>query len=208
MHLCTQSREQSPVPTQAGELVNLVTQRLGDLTHVRSPDPLALQHVSRAQQWVATRYRLLRQTMPLTLAANSTLYYLPSLFPRLLSVVSVLHADGTPLWPVRLSSLRYKDVGWIRTTGTPAWYYRVGWTYLGVYPVPTVAEAVRITAYIFPLDLATLTSYLDISDNYVPQVTLFAAGTLAMTRERQYAQGGTWIREALGLAGATESGAV
>lgn len=184
------------MPLQVGELIDPVQVLLDDFMRVRTPTPMFLRHVSRAQQWVALRYRLLRHTFALPLQATIPLYDVATMLPRLVSILSVVHATGVPLWPVPLTSLRYKDLAWIVTPGAPSVFYRIGWNFLGVQPVPQVDEVLHVTAHMLPLRIPTLTTLLEIPEAYAPQVVKVTAGLLAIVREHQ-PQGAQWIQEGL-----------
>lgn len=184
---------------QVGELIDPVQVLLDDFTRVRTPTPMFLRHVSRAQQWVALRYRLLRHTFALPLQATIPLYDVATMLPRLVSVLSVVHDTGVPLWPVPLTSLRYTDLAWMTTPGAPTVFYRIGWNFLGVHPVPATDEVVHATAHMLPLRVEALSTLLEVPVAYAPQVVLVTAGLLAIVREHQ-PQGAAWIQEGLGAA--------
>ena len=185
----------------------LIMQDLDDENAIRSAsETLFLRHLTRAQQWVALRYRLLRDTFPLSLFANTPLYSLTAAHPRLVVVTHLTLSNGTPLWPIPLTSLRYKDTAWFATTGaTPTLFYRVGWRYVGVYPVPSANATAMLTGLLLPSVPADMSSPLQIPDSYAPRLTLVTAGLLLLGRERRYAEGLARIATGLGLAPSQQS---
>lgn len=186
--------------TVANDLFALVMKDLDDENAIRTTTPaLFLRHVTRAQQWVALRYQLLRETFPFSLYLNTPVYALVATHPRLVVVTHMTHSDGTPLWPVPLASLRYKDTAWFSTTGSPGLFYRVGWHYIGVYPVPSAAETAVISGLLLPATLTDMASRLQVQDSYVPHVTLVTSGLLMMSRERRYEEGIARIQQGLGI---------
>ena len=181
-------------------LFTLVMQDLDDETAVRTTPPaMFLRHATRAQQWVALRYRLLRETLPFALFVNTPLYPLQTRYQRLVVVTHMTRSDGTPLWPVPFTSLRYRDTAWFSTPGTPLYVYRVGWSYLGVYPVPSTDETPVITGLILPTDLTEMDYRLQIVDAWVPHMVAVTAGLMILSRERRYAEGVARIMKGLGI---------
>lgn len=186
--------------TSANDLFAFVMQDLDDENAIRTTTPeLFLRHATRAQQWVALRYQLLRETFPFSLYLNTPVYALAATHPRLVVVTHMTHSDGVPLWPVPFTSLRYKDTAWFSTTGSPGLFYRIGWRYVGVYPVPVAAETAVISGLLLPAALTEMTSRLQIQDSYVPHVALVMSGLLMMSRERRYEEGIARIQQGLGI---------
>lgn len=186
--------------TVAYDLFALVMKDLDDENAIRTTTPaLFLRYVTRAQQWVALRYQLLRETFPFSLYLNTPVYAFAATHPRLVVVTHMTHSDGVPLWPTRFTSLRYKDTAWFSTPGTPGLFYRVGWRYVGVYPVPSVAETAVISGLLLPADLTDMVSRFQIQDSYVPHVVLVTSGLLMMSRERRYEEGIARIQQGLGI---------
>ena len=187
--------------TVANDLFALVMQDLDDANAIRTPDAaLFLRHATRAQQWVSLRYRLLRETFPLSLYTNTPVYALSATHPRLVMVTHMTLSNGTPLWPIPLISLRYKDTAWFATTGaTATLFYRAGWRYVGIYPVPSANAAATLTGVLLPATLTDMSSPLQIPDSYAPRLTLVTAGLLLLSRERRYTEGLARIATGLGL---------
>lgn len=184
----------------ANDLFALVMKDLDDENAIRTTTPeLFLRHLSRAQQWVSLRYQLLRETFLFSLYTNTPVYALHSTQPRLVVVTHMTHSDRLPLWRVPLTSLRYKDMAWFATTGTPNLWYRVGWRYLGVYPVPSADETAVITGLIIPAALAEMASPLRIPESYIPQLAMVTTGVLMLARERRYDEGLARIKTGLGI---------
>ena len=194
------------MPLTVGALFVLVQQDLDDETAIRTTPPaIFLRHATRAQQWVALRYRLVRETLPLLLFANTPLYSLTTIFPRMVVVTHMTRSDGTPLWLVPLTSLRYRDTAWFSTAGTPGFFYRVGWRYLGIVPVPSADETAIVSGLMLPNDLTEMSSRLQIPDAWVPQLAQVTAGLMMLSRERRYEEGVTRIMAGLGLRTATSA---
>ena len=182
------------------ELFALVMQDLDDATAIRTtPDAVFLRHATRAQQWVALRYRLLRDVFPFALFANTPLYQLQTRYPRLVVVTHMTRSDGTPLFPVPFTSLRYRDTAWFATTGTPLYVYRIGWTYLGVYPVPSADDTAMLSGLLLPTDLTAMTSRLQIADAWMPHMVTVTAGFMMLGRERRYTEGVARVMKGLGM---------
>ena len=178
----------------------LVMQDVDDETAIRTtPAAIFLRHATRAQQWVALRYRLLRETLPFALFANTPLYSLPTRHLRMVTVTHMTRSDGTPLWPVPFTSLRYRDAAWFSTTGVPLYFYRLGWAYLGVCPIPTADETALVSGLMIPTDLTEMTSRLQIADAWSPHVVKVTAGLMMLSRERRYEEGVARIMTGLGL---------
>ena len=185
-------------------LFTLVQQDLDDEVAIRTtPSTIFLRHATRAQQWVSLRYRLIRETFPFALFANTPVYSLPTRVPRMVVVTHMTRSDGTPLWPVPLTSLRYRDTAWFSTTGTPGFFYRVGWRYLGIAPVPSVDETSIVSGLMLPTDLTEMASSLQIPDAWVPQLAQVTSGLMMLSRERRYEEGVMRIKAGLGLPTAT-----
>ena len=184
----------------AENIFTLVQQDLDDETAIRTTPPTVfLRHATRAQQWVALRYRLLRETLPFLLFANTPVYSLSTHSPRMVVVTHMTRSDGTPLWPVPFTSLRYRDTAWFSTTGTPGFFYRVGWRYLGIVPVPSADETAIVSGLMLPNDLTEMASRLQIPDAWVPQLVQVTSGLMMLSRERRYEEGITRIMAGLGL---------
>ena len=76
---------------------------------------------------------------------------------------------------------------------------RIGWTYLGVYPIPTVDETTLVSGLMLPTDLTEMTSRLQIADAWNPHLVKVIAGLLMLSRERRYTEGVARIMTGLGL---------
>ena len=183
----------------ADTLYTLVMQDMDDEHAIRNASTaLFLRHLSRAQQWVALRYQLLRETFPLSLVANTPLYALSATHPRLVTVTHMTLSNGTPLWPVPLTSLRYRDTSWFATTGaTPTLFYRVGWRYVGIVPVPNAATTLTLTGVLLPLTVTEMGAPLQIPESYLPELVMVTTGLLMVSRERQYQAGVARIMQGL-----------
>jgi len=183
----------------ADTLLDHVYATLDDLHRVHTVDAgIALRALSRAQQWVAIRYRLLRATIPVTLGAGIPLY------PRLdggAQAVTVLSAslNGTPLAVVPLHALRVVDPAWLKTSGTPTLLYCVRWSLWGFYPVPSASGYVLVGAVMAPIKLTTLTQRLEIPDAYADQVLHVTTGLLLCTREGALQDGVAYVQRGLNL---------
>ena len=181
------------------DIFPIIMQDLDDAHAVRTlPDAMWLRQCTRAQQWVALRYQLLRETFPLSLYTNTPVYALAATHPRLV-VITHITLNGTPLWPVPLASLRYKDTAWFATAGTPSLFYRIGWRFVGAYPVPSTNATALMSGLLLPATLTEATSRLQIPDSYVPQLIQVATGLLMLARERRYQEGVARIRQGLGI---------
>ena len=193
--------------TVANDLFALVMKDLDDENAIRSTTPdLFLRHVNRAQQWVALRYQLLREVFAFPLYQHVPIYALVTVHPRLVVITHMTHvSDGTPLARVAMTSLRYKDTAWFVTEGSSAFFYRLGWRYIGVYPVPSNNATATVTGLLLPATVTSMISRLQIPDSYVPHVSLVTAGLLMVARERRYGEGIARIRQGLGIAQAPQS---
>ena len=187
------------MPVAADAVRSLVMSDLDDQGIVFDDD-LFLRQLSRAQQWVCLRLQLLRVTVPISILPLVPFYAVSTVASRLVIVTHVQRGDGTNVWPVAFANLRYADTAWIQTPGTPRHFYRIGWRFLGVYPVPVVADTFRVTGLVLPGRLTAMTDLLEIPDAFVPQVVLLVAGLLTVSQERRIAEGLERIRAALGLA--------
>src|SRR6266566_4718925 len=118
------------------DLLVTIMAALDDITSMHTTPAQALRALSRAQQWVSIRFRLLRRLFPVSLAASVPLYDRLTLAP---SAVTLLSASlgGIPLYLTPLTALRYRDPQWLKTAGTPTLMYCVRWRLWGFYPVPT-----------------------------------------------------------------------
>ncbi len=193
----TDSANLGAVPL-ASDVRALVLQDLED-QNVRFSDALFLRHLSRAQDWVNIRYQLVRTTFPLTTSAQVPFYAIACAVPRLVIVTHVTRGDGTTLWPVLLSHLRYADPAWAQTAGTPQQFYRIGWRYMGLRPVPTAVDMLRVTGLVVPAPVTALTDQLEIPASYIPELVLVTTGLLIMSQERRYREGLRRVREGLRL---------
>ncbi len=188
------------MPLVAYDLFTLVMQDLDDETAIRTtPSAIFLRHATRAQQWVALRYRLLRETVPFPLFANTPLYNLPTRQPRIVVVTHITPSNGTVMWPIPMSSLRYRDTAWFATTGAPTAFYRVGWHYVGISPIPTTAETALLSGLVIPPELVESTTPLQVPEAWMPNVVLVTAGLMMLSRERRYQEGIARIMRGLGL---------
>jgi len=163
------------------------------------PDALFLRQLSRCQGWIALRYHLLRETVPVLSVPNAPFYAMPVIAPRMVVVTHMQRGDGTVLWPVPFAHLRYANPAWIGTTGTPLYFARLGWRYVVLYPVPSVAEILQMSGTVLPAPVGALTDLLQVPDVYVPQVVLLTAGMLVVSQERRIPEGLERIRAALGI---------
>ncbi len=184
----------------ASDIFSLIMQDLDDVNAIRTMIPaMFLRQATRAQQWIALRYQLLRNTFPFALFLNTPVYALAQTHPRLVVVTHMTHSDGTPLARVPLTSLRYKDPAWFSTIGVPGLFYRIGWRFVGTYPVPSVAETAIITGLLLPSDLLEMTTRLQIPESYLPHLALVTTGLLMLGRERRYEEGIARIKMGLGM---------
>ena len=120
----------APDPRACSTLYAGVSAILDDPQQLRADEPLLLRALSQAQQWVALRYHLLIHSFPLDVVANVPWYPLPVTVPQLLTVTEVLDVTGSMLVEVPLTRLRYSDMEWLASGGTPMRFYRVGWTHV------------------------------------------------------------------------------
>lgn len=185
-------------PLTAQDVLTLVQSDLDD-QGVRFDTSLFLRHLSRAQDWVTIRYQLLRATFPLVTAAQVPFYAVPCTLARLVVVTHVTNSAGLVLDPVGLADLRYVDLLWAQTAGTPAQFYRIGWRYLGLRPVPDAIDTLRVTGLMVPTPVTALTDVLEIPASYVPELVLVVSGLLVLSEERRYQEGLRRIREGLGI---------
>ena len=191
----------------AADLATIVQNTLQDPELLRTTPETMLRHLSRAQQWVALRYRLLRHTYPLPLVANAPFVDLFPLIPRLIVVTHVASDTGVRLYPFSLGRLRLSNPSWIATSGTPQGYYRIGWRYLGLYPVSLTEATYQVTALILPPAFQTLTDVVSVPEAFTPQVAKIASGLLTIGQSRRYQEGLAMLRDALAVtAPATQGG--
>lgn len=171
------------------DLLDTIFQAVDDVSRIHSADPLiGLRALSRAHQWVALRYRLLRRIYPWALRARVPLYARMDVCPRAVAILGAT-LNGEPLWPTPLDAVRYRDTQWLATQGTPALWYKVRWSYLGVYPVPSTAQTGTLTAIAAPLPLTLMTQALETPDGYADQLILTTTGLLLIGRERAVQEG-------------------
>jgi hypothetical protein len=96
---------------------------------------------------------------------------------------------GDPQWLFRAATL----------TQPPQWVYQLGLTWVGVYPVPIVAETMRLTALVAPPDVTLMSQPLVLPDAWVPRVIETTAGFLMLSSEKTYQQGMTHVARGLAL---------
>ncbi len=184
---------------QAGPLLDQIAFDLDDEVRTRTSSPdIYLHALSRAQEWVALRFRLLRATFPLPILAQVPVYEVAQASPRLVSVTHVALA-GVPLWPQPLRTLRFRGITWPATTGTPTHFYRIGLWYLGVFPAPLVDAVAHVTGVIAPPPLTHVRDQLVIPDSYIPQVRQVATGLLLIASEKASQTGLVRIQAALAI---------
>jgi hypothetical protein len=181
------------------EVLAEVGKMLDDAGLVHADASATQRQVNRAQQYVAIRFRLLRQTQPIAVFSNKPLYEVPVVFPNLIRVVeSDLNGTST-LWPIPAAMVRLSDPQWLSTLGTPQWIYQRGLTWLGLYPVPMASGTANVTGIIAPDQLTTLGQSLQVPDAYLPRVIELAAGLVMLGSERAFAQGLDHITRGLQL---------
>jgi len=191
----------APIPPGvrvAGSLFTSIAAGIDDPQQLRATSPGLLLHVlSRAQQWVALRYRLLVDTFSLTLLPGVPWYVLAQQYGRMIVVTDVTDTADRMLNPVPLTRLRYVDPQWLYTAGLPRRFWRLGWTHLGFYPVPTTYETAHVTGVVMPHYLVEATQLLETPASYDDAVVAVATGHLLMTVERKPLEGLAMIADAL-----------
>lgn len=187
--------ERRPVAT----LYGAVSAVLDDPQQLRAEEPVLLRMLSQAQEWVALRFRLLIHSFMLGALPGVPWYQLPVLFPTVLVVTEVIDQAGSMLVPVPLTRLRYSDPQWLKTSGTPTRFYRVGWTIVGLYRVPDAPAIYTVTAVCLPVRLTHGAQFLETPVAYDDALIYVAAGLLLIARERKYAKGLALIRQGLAL---------
>jgi len=196
-----------PVPTQpaplgvrtASSLYPGISALLDDPQQLRAEEEVLLRFLTRAQQWVALRYRLLLHTFPLEVIASVPWYALPPLLPRVVMVTEVVDPDGKMLLPVPLTRLRYSDPQWLASSGTPTRFYRVGWTTLGLYKVPDAYGQYTLTGVLLPRRLEEGGQPMETPVSYDDAVMQVAAGLLLLGRERNLVKGMALLSQGLGM---------
>jgi hypothetical protein len=185
----------------ASEALAQVEKMLDDLQFVHTEVDVALRQLNRAHQYVALRYRLLRETVPVAMVANLPLYRLESVLPRAVDIVSAMTSEGKVLWPEPLEHIRQGDSQWLATADDagPIWIYRVGLSWFGIYPVPTLDDTLQLTGLMVPVDLTTGGDALVVPDAYLPQVIMVTAGFLMIASERAHQQGASLVMKGLGV---------
>lgn len=181
------------------QIHDLVMEEVDDPTAIRLPEPLFLRMLTRAQQWVTLRYQLLRETILFQALTNVPVYPLATIAPRQWCALHLTRADGTVLDPVALAHLRYRDLQWFATTGPLQQWYRVGWSFVGLRPVPASTEILRLTGLQAPGAVISLQDFLTIPDSHAVHVALVVAGLLLITSERRYEEGLQRLQRGLGL---------
>lgn len=181
-----------------GEALAEVGKMLDDPSFVHTEAGVAMTQLSRAQEWVALRYELLRQTVSLTLTADISLYHLPSRYPRMKRLVAVDWGSKT-LFPMNWKDLQVLDTQWIAHTQALRYYYLWGITYLGFFPVPDANEIVNLTMVVTSQALTTGGQSLEVPNSYLPSVIRVAAGILRVILEHDPA-GIKMVQEGLGVA--------
>ena len=195
------------VPTQpaplgvrtASSLYPGISALLDDPQQLRAEEEVLLRFLTRAQQWVALRYRLLLHTFPLEGIAGVPWYALPPLLPRVVMVTEVTRPDGAMLLPVPLTRLRYSDPQWLASSGTPTRFYRVGWTTLGLYKVPDAYGQYTLTGVLLPRRLEEGGQPMETPVSYDDAVMQVAAGLLLLGRERNLVKGMAFLSQGLGM---------
>ena len=192
----------SPPPVglrPVSSLYSGVSALLDDPQQLRADEAVLLRCLSQAQQWVALRYRLLIHSFPFDVIAGVPWYPLPATQPRLLVVTEVLDATASMLTPVPLTRLRYSDPQWLASSGTPTRFYRIGWTHVGLYKVPSVSEVYTLTGVCMPERLKEGGQPLELPVSYDDAVMRVAAGLSLIGRERKYTKGLALISQGLTL---------
>jgi hypothetical protein len=188
-------------------LLTRVSAELDDPVRVRTPDDVLLRALSRSSQFIAIRYRLLMQSVPLNVIPLVPWYHIVSLVPTMILVTDVTTSEGRPLHPQPFSRLRYVDRQWLATTGVLGRYYRIGYTYIGFAPVPAAYETVEVTGIVVPASVTQVTEQIALPENYADTVIKVATGLLLITRERSYQEGLAMIAEGLGIQAQQPAGA-
>lgn len=188
----------------ADQLLDTVYMALDDIARVHTSVAgtpsidSGLRALSRAQQLVALRYTLVRRVYPWPFLAGKPLYRRQDLFPRALTLLSA-ELQGLPLWSTPLKVLRYRDPHWLVTQDTPALFYRVRWSYVGLYPVPAQSGTALMTTVVAPLQLVSRVQRLEVPDSFGDHVSQVATGLLLMGYERLMAEGLKRVKAGLGL---------
>jgi len=172
----------------ADQLFPSVTAALDDVHRIQTTEAQVLRAMSRAQQWVTLRYRLLRRPFVLPLRAGVPLYHREALAPASVSLLSG-SLGGLPLSITPLSALRYRDPQWLQTSGLPTLLYCVRWSLWGVYPVPPVDMTGMVSCLVSARTLTTMTQILEVPDGYRNNIVQVTIGLLLLTRERAMQQG-------------------
>ena len=183
----------------ASVVLDLLALALDDEFSVHTPRALLLSHLSRAQQWVSLRYRVIRHTVTLPLVPTAPFVDLLVLVPRFFGVTHVA-LGGIPLAWAPYQSLRIRDPLWLQTPGTPTLYYRVGLRWLGLVPVPTVAGNLRVTGIVAPVPLLREDQRLEVPDAYTNRLIAVSTGLLLVTREHLVEEGLRRVAAGLGMA--------
>jgi|ERR1051325_983379 hypothetical protein len=189
----------APGTFTADSLFARISASFDDPLRLRAEVDVLLRALSRAQQWTALRWRLLSHGFPLETLEGVPWYHLGQRLPRLLVVTDVSGPEGEMLLPVPLTRLRYSDAQWLATQGRPGRFYRVGWSYLGFYPVPATTAVMSVTGVCMPVQLTTPTQRLEVPESYADVLVRLTAGLLKLGREREYQEGLAEIQEALSL---------
>jgi hypothetical protein len=199
-----------PGDLHAGDLLPRLSAILDDGQMIRWEEPVLLRYLSRAQQWVALRYRLCLETYGLVTHPRVPWYDLARLLPSIVVATDVVGPDGVSLNPVPMSRLRYTSPQWLVppiTPVTPTRYYRVGWTILGFTPVPLLAEVLTVTGIVMPRPLTQATDVLQIASAYHDAVLRVAEGLALMSHDGAYALGMQRIMDGLAVAPPVAQGA-
>ena len=183
----------------ASVVLDLLALSLDDEFSIHSERSVLLSHLSRAQQWVALRYRVIRHTVTIPLVPTAPFVDLLALVPRFFGVTHVA-LGGIPLAWAPYQSLRIRDPLWLQTPGTPTLYYRVGLRWLGLVPVPTVAGNLRVTGIVAPLPLLREDQQLEVPDAYTNRLIAVSTGLLLVTREHLVEEGLRRVAAGLGMA--------
>lgn len=180
-----------------GDMLALVAAELDDPDKIHTTEAVAIRALNRAQQWVCLAYKLLLQNTSVVLIAKQGLVHWPSIMPNVAGVVAIA-LNGAHLWPTPWDEIRLADPQWLATQGTPAHWYILGLTYVGVYPVASGSTTLTLTGMQVPTTLTAVGNTLQCPDAFLPQVVQVTTGLLMLGRERDYSGGLKRIASALG----------
>jgi hypothetical protein len=188
------------MPLAASYLLDRVFATLDDIYRIHTTEAMGLRALSRAQEWVCLRFRLLRKLYAVPLAAGVPLYDRVALAPQAVSLVSA-SLNGQPVYVTPLRAVRYRDPQWLHTPGTPSLLYCVRWRFWGFYPVPTSAQVALLTCLAAPTPLTEVTQHLEVPDGYADHAEQVSTGLVLCGRERTVQEGRMAIQAGLELTG-------